>query len=164
VRTAKWTTAAAAVHTNSTRMMTVQGDIFGNECSSALCSLTDMELSALGWLECQWLLLLLTFAGDVCQLLGALSECLCYSMTADTHKHKHKYIIFCLLCLLPSLPLLQFSDIHYGTDCTVAWSATGGLLWVRWWTSGFHKMWGISWLAEELLASQEGLCSMELVT
>jgi hypothetical protein len=27
---------------------------------------------------------------------------------------------------------------------------------------GFHKMWGIFWLAEDLLASQEGLCSLEL--
>jgi hypothetical protein len=29
---------------------------------------------------------------------------------------------------------------------------------------GFHKMRGISWLAEKLLDSQEGLCSMELVS
>jgi hypothetical protein len=27
-----------------------------------------------------------------------------------------------------------------------------------------HKMQGISWLVEKLLASQEGLCSMELVS
>ena len=27
--------------------------------------------------------------------------------------------------------------------------------------SGFHKMWGISWLAEDALVSHEGLCSME---
>ena len=33
----------------------------------------------------------------------------------------------------------------------------GGHLWMR-----FHKMRGISWLAENLLASQEGLCSAEL--
>jgi hypothetical protein len=39
----------------------------------------------------------------------------------------------------------------------------GGLLWMRWWTFGFHKMQGISWLAGRLLASREGLCSMELV-
>jgi hypothetical protein len=39
----------------------------------------------------------------------------------------------------------------------------GGLLWIRWWTLGFHKMRGISWVAEDLLASQEGLCSIELV-
>jgi hypothetical protein len=29
---------------------------------------------------------------------------------------------------------------------------------------GFHKVRGISWLSEDLLASQEGLCSMELVS
>ena len=29
-------------------------------------------------------------------------------------------------------------------------------------TSGYHKMLGISSLAEDMLASQEGLCSMEL--
>jgi hypothetical protein len=37
----------------------------------------------------------------------------------------------------------------------------GGLLWMRQWTSGFHKMRGISWLAENMLASQDGLCCME---
>jgi hypothetical protein len=31
-------------------------------------------------------------------------------------------------------------------------------------TFGFHKTRGISWLADDLLASQEGLCSMELVS
>jgi hypothetical protein len=40
----------------------------------------------------------------------------------------------------------------------------GGLLWMRQWTSGFHKMRGISWLADKPLASQEGLCCMELVS
>ena len=39
----------------------------------------------------------------------------------------------------------------------------GGHLWKRWWTFGFRKMRGISWLAEELLASPEGLCCMQLV-
>jgi hypothetical protein len=29
---------------------------------------------------------------------------------------------------------------------------------------GFHKMWGISRLAQELLVSEEGLCSVELVS
>jgi hypothetical protein len=38
-----------------------------------------------------------------------------------------------------------------------------GRLWIRYWTSGFHKIRGISWLAEDLLGSQERLCSMELV-
>ena len=42
---------------------------------------------ALGWLACQWLLL--TFAGDVCQLLRALSQCLRSSLMADTHTHTH---------------------------------------------------------------------------
>jgi hypothetical protein len=37
----------------------------------------------------------------------------------------------------------------------------GGRLWVRWGTFGFHKTRGISWLAANRLASQEGLCSME---
>ena len=49
--------------------MTIQGDIFENESISALCSLTNMKLSArtdaLGWLECQWLLLLLLTALNV---------------------------------------------------------------------------------------------------
>jgi hypothetical protein len=40
---------------------------------------------------------------------------------------------------------------------------TGGrLLWMRWWTFGFRKMRGVSWLGEELLAYQEGLCYVEL--
>ena len=37
----------------------------------------------------------------------------------------------------------------------------GGHLWMRWWSFGFRKMWGISWIAENRLASQEGLCCME---
>jgi hypothetical protein len=37
----------------------------------------------------------------------------------------------------------------------------GGLLWTRWWTFGFRKVRGIGSLAEELLASQEALCSVE---
>jgi hypothetical protein len=37
------------------------------------------------------------------------------------------------------------------------------VLWTRWWTFRFHERLGISLLAEQLLASQEGLCSMELV-
>jgi hypothetical protein len=39
---------------------------------------------------------------------------------------------------------------------------TGGeLLWMRLWTFGFHKIREISWVAQDVLASQEGLCSME---
>jgi hypothetical protein len=37
----------------------------------------------------------------------------------------------------------------------------GGQLWMRQWTFGFHKMRGISWVATNRLASQEGLFSME---
>jgi hypothetical protein len=40
---------------------------------------------------------------------------------------------------------------------------SGGLLWTRQWTFGFHRRRGISWLAEWMLASQQGLCSRELV-
>jgi len=40
----------------------------------------------------------------------------------------------------------------------------GGRLWMRQWTFGFHKMRWIPWLAENQLASQEGLCSMEWVS
>jgi hypothetical protein len=36
----------------------------------------------------------------------------------------------------------------------------GGLMWMRWWTSGFHKMLGSSWVAAQLAASQEALSSM----
>jgi hypothetical protein len=36
----------------------------------------------------------------------------------------------------------------------------GGLLWTRWWTSGFHKMLGGSRAAAQLAAPQEGLSSM----
>ena len=38
---------------------------------------------------------------------------------------------------------------------------SGGLLWLRWWTFGFHKMRGISWLDANRLAIQEGLYSVE---
>jgi hypothetical protein len=36
-----------------------------------------------------------------------------------------------------------------------------GLLWTWQWTFRSHRRWGISWMAEWLLASQEGLCSIE---
>jgi hypothetical protein len=35
------------------------------------------------------------------------------------------------------------------------------LLWIRWWTFRFRKILGISWVASGVLASKEGLCSME---
>ena len=40
----------------------------------------------------------------------------------------------------------------------------GGQLWMWWWTFRFHKMRGISWLAENRFVSQEELCSMEWVS
>jgi hypothetical protein len=50
----------------------------------------------------------------------------------------------------------------------------GGIYWLVWlrigtsgwllWTFGFHKMVGNSWVASQQTASQQGLCSMELVT
>ena len=39
-----------------------------------------------------------------------------------------------------------------------------GLLWMRHRTFGCHKMRRISWLAEDLLASKEAVCPVELVT
>ena len=39
----------------------------------------------------------------------------------------------------------------------------GGLSWIWWWAFGFYKIRGISWVAQDMLASQEGLCCMELV-
>ena len=43
--------------------------------------------------------------------------------------------------------------------CGLDWSGSrqvAGFFWVRQWTFGFHKMRKIFWLAEDLLASQEG--------
>jgi hypothetical protein len=37
---------------------------------------------------------------------------------------------------------------------------SGGLLWTWWWTFGFLKMLGSSWVAAQLAASQEGLSSI----
>jgi hypothetical protein len=39
-----------------------------------------------------------------------------------------------------------------------------GHLWMRWGTFGFRKTRGNSWLAENVLAPQEGLCSLEWVS
>jgi hypothetical protein len=38
--------------------------------------------------------------------------------------------------------------------------STDRLSWARQWNFGFHKSWGISWLAERLSASQKGCCSV----
>jgi hypothetical protein len=39
-----------------------------------------------------------------------------------------------------------------------------GLLWIRQWTFGIHKMLGISGVGEQVVASQEGLSSMVSVS
>lgn len=49
----------------------------------------------------------------------------------------------------------------YLSDLSDSGSSSGGL-WIWYWISEFHKMQGIHWTAEWLLASQE-LCSRELV-
>jgi hypothetical protein len=43
------------------------------------------------------------------------------------------------------------------------WS-TCGLLWTQQWTFLFYKKQGVSWLALQLLASEEDLCSMKVVS
>jgi hypothetical protein len=60
---------------------------------------------------------------------------------------------------------LDFNGVRWWD---VDWSGSGwgtcdGLLFTRQWTFGFRKTWGISWLPEEVLVSQAGLSSMELV-
>ena len=58
--------------------------------------------------------------------------------------------------------ILRQWDLGVWTGSSWLGIVTGcGHLWMRWWAFGFHKMRGISWLAENRLASQEGLCSME---
>jgi hypothetical protein len=52
---------------------------------------------------------------------------------------------------------------YYTHEYIVSWlriGTGGGLMWTRWWTSGFNKMLGSSRVAAQLAASQEGLSSM----
>ena len=68
------------------------------------------------------------------------------------------------LCRLGSLTDLQEVGWGAGAWTGLIWLRTGtggGHLYMRQWTFGFRKLWGISWLAENRLASQEGLRSME---
>jgi len=54
----------------------------------------------------------------------------------------------------------------HGAETRLIWlgTGTGGRLLSAWYgTTGFHMLQEVSWLAEELLASEEGLSSMELV-
>jgi hypothetical protein len=61
------------------------------------------------------------------------------------------------------LVILQLILRKAWTECVRLMTGTsGGLLCERQWTR-FHRIRGISWPAEELVASQAGLCSMELV-
>jgi hypothetical protein len=57
-----------------------------------------------------------------------------------------------------------FRKWSVGAETRSMWlrkGTSGGHSWMRLWTFRFHKMWGVSWLAENWLASQEGLCCME---
>jgi hypothetical protein len=59
---------------------------------------------------------------------------------------------------------MDLREVGWGAWTGSIWlrTGTGGeLLWMRLWTFGFHKMRGISWVAQDVLASQEGLCCME---
>jgi hypothetical protein len=40
--------------------------------------------------------------------------------------------------------------------------SVGGILWTRYWTFGFHKMLGSSWVAAQLAGTQEGLSSLSV--
>jgi hypothetical protein len=77
-----------------------------------------------------------------------------------------------------SIVVLELCRIRYSSlmtffpQCEKLWTGFiwlkigtgGGILWTRLSTLRFHKSRRIPWLAEWLLASQEGLCHMELVS
>jgi hypothetical protein len=51
-----------------------------------------------------------------------------------------------------------------GASTELIWPKRGTvdrLLWMRQWNIAFHKIRGKSWAAEDLLSSQEGLCSIQ---
>jgi hypothetical protein len=50
-----------------------------------------------------------------------------------------------------------------GTELILLMTGPSDLLWTRFWSFGFHKMLGNSWVAAQLAASQEVLSFMELV-
>jgi hypothetical protein len=61
---------------------------------------------------------------------------------------------------------MDLQDLGWGAWTWSIWLRTetgSGLLWMWYRTIGFHKMRGSSWLAEDLFASLEGLCYMQLV-
>ena len=60
---------------------------------------------------------------------------------------------------------MDLQEIGWGVWTWLSWLETGTsgrLLWTLSWTWGMYKMRGISWLAEERPAVQEGFRSMEL--
>jgi hypothetical protein len=62
---------------------------------------------------------------------------------------------------------MDFWGVEWEAWTGSIWHRTGtcgGFLWMRWWNFGFYKMRRISWLAESLLDSREGLCSVDLVS
>jgi hypothetical protein len=62
---------------------------------------------------------------------------------------------------------MDLREIRWNVWTGCIWLRIGtsdGLLWTRLWTFGFHKRWGISWLAEWMLASEEGLCLLHEVS
>jgi len=69
-------------------------------------------------------------------------------------KEQHGNVHFCFANLKP----VVFSGAVWLTT-----RAGSEFLWMWWWTFGFHEMWVISWVAENRIASQEGLCFTELV-
>jgi hypothetical protein len=55
---------------------------------------------------------------------------------------------------------MDLREVGRGAQTGLIWlrvGTDGGLLCIRWWTFGFHKMRGIYWVAYDILASQEGL-------
>ena len=62
---------------------------------------------------------------------------------------------------------MDLQEVGCGVRIRSSWlriGTGGGNLWMRKWTFGFPEMREISWLAENQLASQEELCSMEKVS
>jgi hypothetical protein len=59
-----------------------------------------------------------------------------------------------------SLTTRQKCDTVWTGSIWLRIGAGGGLLWTRWWTFGFLKMLGSSWVVAQLTASQEGLSSV----
>ena len=55
----------------------------------------------------------------------------------------------------------DLQDVGCGYMDCIGLAQGGGRLWVRKWTFGFREMRGISWLAANQVAAQEGLCTME---